>query len=139
MADQILVPMDDSEMAARALRHALETRGDAEITVLNVVGKSTPMMGKAVGLALEDNFEDAAEERASEVFDRANEIAAEYEAEIHTKVAVGQPAGTIVEESAAFDGIFLGSHSRSLIDRLLVGNVAKTVVKQAPVPVTVVQ
>jgi nucleotide-binding universal stress UspA family protein len=42
MISRILVPMDDSEMAQRALEYALENHPDAEITVLHVVGEPSP-------------------------------------------------------------------------------------------------
>lgn len=139
MIDRILVPMDDSEMAQKALRYALEAYQDADITVLHVVGKMTPMMGEIVGLALEEDFQTAAEERADEIFTTAREIAAEYNAEINTTVAIGHPARTIVKKSEAFDTVVLGSHSGSIADRLFVGNVAEDVFRRAPVPVTVVR
>lgn len=139
MIDRILVPMDDSEMAAEALRYALEAYDDVEITVLNVVGKTTPMMGEIVSLALEEDLQAAAEERAEDIFESAREIAAEYDTEIETTVAVGRPARTIVEKSEAFDTVVLGSHSGTVADRLFVGNVAEEVFRRAPVPVVVIR
>lgn len=139
MIDRILVPMDDSEMAAEALRYALEAYDDVEITVLNVVGKTTPMMGEIVSLALEEDLQAAAEERAEEIFESARGIAAEYDTEIETKVAVGRPARSIVEKSEAFDTVVIGSHGGTIADRLFVGNVAKEVFRRAPIPVVVVR
>jgi len=55
MISRILVPMDDSEMAQRALRYALENHSDADITVLHVVGGPSLMGGEATGLALDDD------------------------------------------------------------------------------------
>lgn len=139
MIDRVLVPMDDSEMARRALEYAIEAYDDAEITVLHVVGKTTPMMGEIVGLALEEDFETAAEERAEEVFRIAEEIAAEHDVEIDTKMLIGHPARTIVEQSSEFDTVVVGTHGGSLVDRLFVGNVAETVFRRAPVPVVIVR
>ncbi|KYH23753.1 universal stress protein [Halalkalicoccus paucihalophilus] len=139
MINRILVPMNDSEMAQKALEYAFEAFGDAEITVLHVVGKTTPMMGEITGLALEDDFQTAAEEQANEVFDIARKIAEEHDMEINTRVAVGHPARTIIKESEAFDTVVIGSHSGSLVDRLFVGNVAQQVFQRAPVPVMVIR
>lgn len=139
MIDRVLVPMNDSEMAQKALEYAIDAFGDAEITVLHVVGKSTPMMGGITGLALEDDFQTAAEERASEVFDIARGIAEGQDVEIDTAVAVGHPARTIIDESDGFDTVVIGSHSGSLVDRLFVGNVAETVFRHSPVPVTFIR
>ena len=131
--------MDDSELAAKALRYALETYDDAEITVLHVVGTSTPMMGEMAGLAFEEDLPAALEERAEAVFERANEIAAEYDVDLQTVAAVGHPARTIVDRAEGFDAVVVGSHSGSVVDRLFIGNVAETVFRRAPVPVVVVR
>lgn len=139
MTSRILVAMDDSEMAARALEHALETYPDGEITVLHVVGEPSSMMGKAMSLALEDNLEDAAETQAKEVFDRAEKVAADYEREVETRVSLGTPAKAIVGRAGEFDLVVIGSHGGSLTDRLFVGNVAQKVFHHSPVPVTVIR
>ena len=139
MISRVLVPMDGSEMAEHALEFALDNYPAAEVTVLTVVGEPSGMMGDAVGLALEDDFEEAANERAKEVHDRARELAAEYDADIDTVVAVGRPARAILNRAEDYDTVVIGSHGGSLADRLFVGNVAERVFRRSPVPVTTVR
>ncbi|WP_135805254.1 universal stress protein [Halorussus marinus] len=139
MISRILVPMDDSEMAERALEYALENHPDAEITVMHVVGEPSPMGGTATALAVEDDLEEAAEERAKEVFDRARDLAADRDVEITTDVRLGQPARAILNRADDFDAVVIGSHGGSVADRLFVGNVAQKVFRQSPVPVIVVR
>lgn len=139
MVSQILVPMGGSKMAEKALEFALETHPDAEITVLHVVGKPTPFMAEVTGLALADDIASAAEERASDVFDRAREIAAEHDSEIHTEVKIGQPSRKIVQRAEEFDLVVIGSHGRNLQSHLLMGNTAKKVTRRSPVPVLTVR
>lgn len=139
MISRILVPVDDSELAERALEYALEAHPDAEITVLHVVGAPSPMLGAATELALADDVEEAAEKRAEKVLDRAREIAEEHGVEIDTAVEMGRPARAIVRRAEDFDAVVIGSHGGSLADRLFVGDVAKTVFQRSPVPVTVVR
>lgn len=139
MPSRILVPMDDSEMAREALEYALENHPDAGITVLHVVGEPTPMWGKATGLALEDDLEEAAGELGERVFAAARDRAAQFDVEIDTEVRVGNPARAILNEADEFDAIVIGSHGGSLTDRLLVGDVAAKVFRRSPVPVTVVR
>lgn len=129
--------MDDSEMAQRALEYALENHPEAEITVLHVAGGPSLMGGAATALALEDDSEEAAEEHSKAVFENARERAAQYDVEITTEVQIGQPAQTILNRADDFDAIVLGSHSGSLVDRLIVGNVAQKVVRHSPIPVIV--
>lgn len=139
MISRILVPMDDSEMAERALRYALEAHPDAETTVMHVVGEPSRMLGAATQLALADDVEGAAAEQARDVLERAEEIAAEYDVEIDTTVEMGHPARAIVNRANDFDTIVIGSHGGPLADRLFIGNVARTVFRRSPVPVTVVR
>ncbi|MBB6646037.1 universal stress protein [Halobellus ruber] len=139
MISSLLVPMDDSEMAERALEYALENHPEAEITVLHVAGNPSLMGGTAAGLALEDDAGEAAESKAEGVFDRARELAAEHGLEIDTEVGMGHPARAILNRAEGFDAVVIGTHSGSLSDRLFVGNVAKKVANRAPVPVTVVR
>ena len=139
MIDRVLVAMDDSELGERALEYAIEAFPDAEITVIHVVGEPSGMLGEAAGIALADDIEEAAEERAEAVFDRAREIADEHAVEIDTTVEMGRPARAIVRRAEAFDTVVVGSHGGSLADRLFVGDVAKTVFRRSPVPVTVVR
>lgn len=139
MTERVLVPIDGSEMAERALEYALETHPGAEITVLHIAGGPSPMMGDNTGLALETDIEEAVEERATEIFDRAHEIADPHGIDLETDVAWGSPAKVIVDRAEGFDTVVVGSHSGSLADRLFVGNVAQKVVRHSPVPVTVVR
>ncbi|WP_312908027.1 universal stress protein [Natronosalvus caseinilyticus] len=139
MISRILVPVDDSEMAEHALEHALEVYPDAEVTVLHVVGEPSPMWGEAAGLALADDLEAAADASAEPVLERAETIAADHEREITTTVQLGHPARAIVNQAEDYDVVVLGSHGGSLVDRVIVGNVAETVFRRSPVPVTVVR
>ena len=142
MLSEILVPMDDSEHAARALEYALDTHPDAAITVLHVVGVPSMMMGDAVGLSLEDDLDEAAAQRSEAVFDRAHETAADRDREIETVVGIGHPARNIIDRAEEYDTVVIGSHGEDwnrAAHRFLVGNVAETVSKRSPVPVTLVR
>ena len=137
MLSQILVPMDDSEMAQRALEYVLENHPGAEVTVLNVVGRPSPWGTEATSLALEEDIEEAAEERAKDVFNDAQELASKYDVEITTEVQLGHPARAIVNRADDFDAVVIGTHGGSLVDRLVIGNVAQKVFRNSPVPVIV--
>jgi len=139
MIESVLVPLDESEMASRALRHALESYPDASVTVLHVVGEPSSMMGQATGLALADDLEAEAEKYAADTLDKAREIAAEYDQEIETTVGIGHPARAILNRAGDFDIVVMGTHGGSFSDRLLVGNVAERVFRRSPVPVTLIR
>lgn len=139
MVSRVLVPMDDSEMAQRALAFAFDAHPVAEITVLHVVGGGSPMMGQAASVALKEEFENEGEQPGEAVFDLAREMAAERRRAVDTELAFGSAATTIVEHAEEFDVVVIGSHSGSLAERLFTGNTAEKVVKEASVPVTTVR
>jgi nucleotide-binding universal stress UspA family protein len=139
MISRVLVAMDESEVAEQALRYALEAHPNADITVLTVVGEPSAMFGEATAIALADDPEQSLKEHAQPVVTRAREIASEHDTEISTEIGTGHPARTILDRVDDFDTIVLGSHSGSLADRIFVGNVAEKIVRQSPIPVTVVR
>lgn len=131
--------MDASETAEAALEYALIVHDDAHIAVLHVVGEPSPMLAVASSLALEDDFEAAARAHAEEIFASAEAIAREHGAAIDTITEIGHPARVIIEVAEEFDAIVMGTHGGSLLDRLIVGDVAKTVFRRSTVPVTTVR
>ena len=144
MVSRILVPMDDSEHAGQALRYALDNFPEADVSVLHIVGVPSPMMGEMTALALADDIDEATAELAEPVFDRARDIAAERdrEREIETIVSTGHPAKNVIARADDYDTIVIGAHGSDrgrATRRFLVGNVAETVSKRAPIPVILVR
>lgn len=136
---RVLVPMDDSDSAAEALKYALEVHADAEITVLHVVGGGSTMMGEAAKIAIADDVEDAAREDAESVLKRARSIADDYEVGIETAIAIGDPATNVIEAAEDFDAVVIGAHSGTLSERLFGKDVTRTVFRRSSVPVTIVR
>jgi nucleotide-binding universal stress UspA family protein len=139
MLSRVLVAMDDSETSEKALRYALDAHPDVEITVLVVVGEPSGMFGAAAAVAVAEDPEQLAREHAEPVLELARSVAAEHGVEVATDVRSGHPAGEIIEYADGFDTVVIGSHSSGLASRLFVGNVTEKVVRQSPVPVTVVR
>lgn len=142
MVSRILVPMDDSDHAAQALEYALDNYPEGEVTVLHVVGVPSMMMGEALALALDDDLSEAAAKRSESVFDRAYEIADERDRKIDTIVEIGHPSRKILAQAEGYDTLVVGAHGADwnrATRRFLVGNVAETVSKRAPVPVVIVR
>jgi len=149
MAPQILVPVDGSPLAAKALGVALEEHPEAAITVLHVIDPTEPGYSY---LSLEtepyelpqhgsEAWYDRADEYAEEVFETARETASEYDVDIDTETRVGRPGREIVHciENHDIEHVILGSHGRDDASRSLVGSVAEAVVFRSPVRVTLVK
>ncbi|QRV16946.1 universal stress protein [Haloterrigena salifodinae] len=141
MVSDVLVPMDGSEMSKYALEYAIDAFPNAEITVLHVVGEPSPMWGRATGLALADDIEEAAREHAETVFEQAREIVADADGDValRTEIEFGHPVRAIVNRADDYETVVIGSHGGSVADRIFVGNVAEKVFRRSPVPVVVVR
>jgi nucleotide-binding universal stress UspA family protein len=138
----ILVAMDDSDPARKALEHVFGEHRDEEVTVLHVLSlPESATVGEARMYIDWDELMERKGEHAEELFEEARELAAAHDVTITTDTAVGRPDRAILEyvEENDIDHVFLGSHGRSGVSRLLLGSVAETVVRRAPVPVTVVR
>ncbi|THE64315.1 universal stress protein [Salinadaptatus halalkaliphilus] len=135
----VLVPTDDSEPARKAIEHAASTYPEAELTLLHVINPTVSAYTADAPYNIQRAIE-AEEETAEEAFETAREIGGD-DVSISTETLIGSPARGIVQFASEHDvdHVVLGSHGRSGVTRVLLGSVAETVVRRAPVPVTVVR
>jgi len=139
MADRILVPVDRSEQAWRALEYAFDSYPDATLVVLHVIDpRDVVLEGDVYGASRPIA---RAEEEAADIIGEVCDLASVYEADVETRVERGNPASVIVAvgDEPGIDHVVLGSHGRSGVTRVLLGSVAEAVVRRSSVPVTVVR
>ena len=143
MSRHALVAMDYSERSKDALRAALEDVPEGEITVLHVIDFRSSDLGPGGfgGANAWRDWLEAARDHADELFEEARTIADEYDREIATETVVGEDSRSILEyaDEHDVDRVYVGSHGRRGVARILLGSVAETVVRRSPVPVTVVR
>ncbi|MFC7235639.1 universal stress protein [Halosegnis marinus] len=142
MPDSLLVPVDGSPLARRAVRYAVENFPGASVTTLHVIDPVDSIVAaEAGGLPVADGWYERARERAAEIHEEARGIADEHGVELATATTVGRPARAILDyaEDHDVDLILLGSHGREGIERALLGSVAERVVRDGRRPVTVVR
>lgn len=140
---KILIPVDFSEIAAEALRLAMEigTPFGARLLLLHVVHDPTDNPGfyvaKKAGKKVLRNMEAAAREMMDEFVARHVKG---YEP-IETQVIPGLPAAQIVElaKKEKVDLIAMGTRGRSGLERAILGSVADKVIRSAPCPVLTVR
>ncbi|APX00083.1 universal stress protein UspA [Halobiforma lacisalsi AJ5] len=134
----VLVPIDDSDPAEQALEYALAEYPDADITALHVIDPYETSVD--AWFADQDYLADL-EAEAETLLETARERADDHGASIDTDSVVGKPAREITDyvEEADVDEVVIGSHGRRGTSRVLLGSVAETVVRRAPVPVIVVR
>jgi nucleotide-binding universal stress UspA family protein len=137
MNQRILVPYDGSEQSNEAFVHALTSFPDADIVLLHVV---EPYTATADHTSVARTNYDQRRAQAEELLEDAVDTQGETD-RVETVIAVGRPIHEILSatDEHGIDQIVLGSHGRDGAARLLLGSVAETVVRRAPVPVTVVR
>ena len=156
---KILYATDLSETAKKAARYAfsLAIEYEAELSVINVVPDLVEEMSAGMGYDLASHFgkeklesfyeeglassRKAMEERVLEL---CNTVGSELEGcsiQPNIVVRVGHPVSQIVKMAAegGFDLVVLGTHGHSMLDDLLLGSVARGVVRKCPMPVLTVR
>lgn len=139
---RILVPIDGSESAMRALKAAIamaQQQDDAELHLLNVPlpvlsGHAKMFLDKSV---VQDYYNDEGEKALAV----ARKVAEDSGVRFVTAIKAGQSAQTIVDYCRAQQcgQIVMGTRGLSALPGILLGSVANKVIHLADVPVTLVK
>ena len=144
MFKHLLVPLDSSQFAENALEHALSLAQhyDSQITLLHVVAQEW----EAEMRAELPNIEEIAE--GTEAGDAVTYLSAK-EKELKEKgynvvalVQKGEPVSQTILDTAKSEGadtIVMSSHGFTGLKRLMFGNVAEKVIKNAQIPVLLIR
>lgn len=139
---KILVPIDTSEVAERAIPWAGSLAGDsAEVVLLEVIPISSAVRsigGEVIATAetIQAGYQQMAEAQlAAAVAKWFGEGA-----KVSTAVSAGDPGDRIlaVAEKQGADLIVMSSHGRGALGRFISGSVADRVVRHAPIPAMIV-
>jgi nucleotide-binding universal stress UspA family protein len=140
MGKRVLVPFDGSEQAWTACEFAFGEFPDGTFVGLHVINPAEAGYTAQAGIpSFSEEWYELAKQDAEELFEEFRDLAATDGANVETDTVVGRPASAIVEyaDEEGVDHIVMGSHGRSGVSRILLGSVAESVVRKAPVPVTV--
>lgn len=140
---RILVPMDFSEHADRALAYGMELARDqaAELDLIYVVEQMTyPDFYYPAAPSREQMLREISEQAGKRLDGRVDDFQ-EESMTVDYDVQVGRPENRIVAraEDKGTDVIVMGSHGRSGLRRVLLGSVTEGVIRRAPCPVLVVK
>jgi nucleotide-binding universal stress UspA family protein len=137
---EILVPVDGSEFAERALEYAIEHFPDQDITAFHVVEAPKGYFAATAAEIDETPQVKHGREEAAELLDELETEAAERGRVIDTASEVGDPVDEILSYAAkeGVDEIVIGSRGISGVGRVVFGSTAETVVRRAEIPVVVV-
>jgi nucleotide-binding universal stress UspA family protein len=143
MQQRILVPVDDSPEARRAVEQAADLAGRlaAGITLMTVV--VTPLLPRQLlEPAQLDLLERHYREAGERVLGQLRAVVEAARVPVETKCLEGVPADEILAEAArGYLFIVMGSHGAGLAGRqhALLGSVSDRVLRQAPIPVLIVR
>ena len=139
---KILVPVDGSETANRAVAHVIKLyRNDAQVDI-HLLNVQIPIdSGHARLFVSADELEDYHREEGIAALAGARRLLDEAGVPYTHHIAVGHVADTIIRyaNERGIDKIVLGSHGRTALLQVLLGSVAQEVLKRSKVPVTLVK
>jgi nucleotide-binding universal stress UspA family protein len=138
---KVLVAIDGSESALRALHYVIEHAGmfgaAPEVVLANVhLPVPSPRAKAVLGHEVVDQYY---KEEAEEALAPARAALAATSCKVIERAIVGQPAEQIVDTAKQHgcDLIVMGTHGRSALGNLFMGSVAMRVIAESPVPVLV--
>lgn len=140
---KILVPVDFSVHAKRALEHAKEIAAlsDAKLDLFHIIPLSTyPLLNETSFTSIYDDTE-----IETKVFERLRTFYSDSKGlpgrKLSYTVNHGLAAEDIIQRASedAFDLIVIGTHGLRGLDRLLLGSVTTKVVRHASIPVFIVK
>lgn len=139
---KILIAVDGSPVSKRAIQHAVRlARSLAEMPELVLFHADTPLM-KAVAIELgPEQVRRMHEENGRLATRDGRAVLKRAHLPFDERLVVGEPAEAIARETkrGRYDLIVMGTHGRGALEGLLLGSVARKVLAQATVPVTVVR
>lgn len=133
----VLVPIDGSAVAIRALRHAMHLAQD--IHLINVQARAdTPTLLLHM---TQDQIDDAQRERGRALMADARRLLDEAGRPYREHIVIGEPAEEITRIGHAehVDAIVMGTRGMGTLGNLVLGSTATKVVHLADVPVTLVK
>ena len=137
--NKILVPTDGSEYTKAAVRKAMELAklSGGKITALYVLDQ-TILTNMPMDTAVM-NVYNTLEKEGKEAVDFVRDLGAQESVEVEVVIKEGTPVKVILDESANYDIIVMGTLGRTGMSKLLMGSVAERVVRASQCPVLVVR
>lgn len=136
---KILVPIDGSEHAALACRHAvgLATNGNLDLVLLNCYGE----LPATIGGTARDEVIALAEAEGKTILSACERHCEENNVPFKSLVRCGGPGRTIVQvaEAEGCDLIVMGSRGLSDFSGMVMGSVSHRVLRHAAMPVLMVR
>jgi nucleotide-binding universal stress UspA family protein len=140
---KLLVPMDNSDNATRALDYAIRLAKETGSTELHIVNAHEPpiVFGEIAVYLEEDKAKELQRRHSEDILKPATEAAKAAGVPFASEILIGDIARVIVAcaEEKGCDHIVMGTRGLGAIGNLLMGSVATKVVHLTKLPVTLVK
>jgi nucleotide-binding universal stress UspA family protein len=141
---RVLVPVDGSGLSLDAVRHACSVHPESTVTALHVERREGANVYDSMASGPSDEAAEAdrkQDRETAELFEEARAIADEYDTTLSTEVLSGNVPSAILTcaEETDTDLIVMARHGRSGLKESILGSTTESVIRDASVPVTVVQ
>ena len=137
----LLVPVDGSPSAERAVDHAIMLAGWGLVDQVHLINVQYPLPGAVTTFVAKKAVSGYHHDEGMKALEGADAKLHEAKVPHHVHIAVGQPAETITAfcEELKCDGIVMSTRGHGKAAGLLLGSVARDVIAKASAPVTVVK
>ena len=140
----ILLPVDASDNAARAVQYVIDLRrhhADPEALALHVLNVQRPVSGDVASFVSKEALQDYHREQSTQALERARRLLNGAGVKYVEHMLVGRPWEAITEYAKLnhCDHIIMGTRGLGTFTGAPVGSVAMGVVQHSTVPVTVVK
>ena len=149
MYQQIIIAIDGSELAHKALEHglALAKLTEAKTTVVTITDSSVMLLSGADMVQVDtativEDMDKAKAEGSRRLLDKATETAAAAGVTVSTLHLKDSETADGILEAATTNGadlIVMGSHGRRGLEQLLLGSQAAEVLSRSAIPVLIVK
>jgi nucleotide-binding universal stress UspA family protein len=140
---KLLVPIDSSESAARALQHAIGLAEADPAIELHIVNAHAPpvVYGEIAVYLSEERVRELQRQHSEDILKPAVEAAKTAGVKYTTEILIGDVPAVLVQyaEEKDCDGILMGTRGMGAIGNLVMGSVATKVIHLTKLPVTLVK
>jgi nucleotide-binding universal stress UspA family protein len=140
---KLLVPIDSSDNALRALQHAIRLAKEAKSLELHIVNAHEPpfVYGEIAVYMTEEKARALQRRHSEDILRPAIEMAKKAEVPFKTDILIGDVAKALVEyaEQQGCEAIVMGTRGMGAIGNLVMGSVATKVIHLTKLPVTLVK
>lgn len=140
---KLLVPVDSSDNAIRALRHAIGVAKANPPTELHIVNAHEPpiVYGEIAVYLPAEKAREMQRRHSEDILRPAAELAREAGVKFTTEILIGDVASSIARyaDDKGCDSIVMGSRGMGAIGNLVLGSIATKVVHLTKLPVTLIK